>query len=166
MPDESRRSRIRVRRALLGDLRAIAALRLALLREERDNPLFARPHPDAPRLALQLTRSQLATPGQAFFVATRGGKVVGVLRCRAVRRTPLVADVRQGVVTTVYVAPSARRQGVLRALVLAAERWCRRERLTGMRLQCAITNAGARQAWEALGFQPAELLYLRPVGRP
>jgi hypothetical protein len=32
-----------------------------------------------------------------------------------------------------------------------------------MRLQCALTNDVGRRAWEALGFKPAELLYLRAV---
>lgn len=156
---------MRVRQAGIADLDAIAALRVALLREERSNPLFTRPHPDAAGRALRLTRTQLGTPGQAFFVATRRDAVVGILRCRVARRTPLVADARQGVVTTAYVVPAERRRGVLRALVQAAERWCRRHRLSGMRLQCAVDNEGARRAWESMGFQPAELLYLRPTRR-
>ncbi len=163
MPDESAAAPVRVQPAQIGDLEAIAQLRLDLLGEERDNPLFARPHPDARRRALRLTRAQLATPGQVFLVARRGPVVVGVLRCRAVRRTPLVSDARQAVVTTAYVVPAERRKGVLRALVVAADRWCRKNRLAGMRLQCSLHNAGGRKAWESLGFTAAELLYVRPV---
>jgi len=59
--------------------------------------------------------------------------------------------------------PDERRKGVLRALLAAAETWCRRHGLAGMRLHCSLENAAARQAWEALGFQPAELLFLRVV---
>lgn len=152
-----------VRRAQPKDLTAIVALRLALLREESGNPLFARPHPDAARRALRLTRAELAAPGQVLLVAIRGREITGILRCRAVRRTPLIADARQAVVTTVYVLPAERRKGVLRALLGAADRWCRRQRLSGLRLQCALTNDVGQKAWEALGFRPAELLLIRAV---
>ena len=152
-----------VRRATIRDIAAITALRLALLREEAHNPLFVDPHPDAARRALRLTRRQFANPAQVFFVAMRGQDAIGLLRCRVVRRTPLVATTRQAMVTTAYVVPSERRRGVLASLLDAADRWCRRRRLSGMRLQCALSNDVGRRAWEALGFKPAELLYLRTV---
>jgi GNAT superfamily N-acetyltransferase len=156
-------SRVVVRRATVRDLQDIVALRLALLKEESRNPFFASPHPDAGRRAHRLTGTELTAPNQVFLLALLGGAVVGMLRCRAVRRTPLVADARQAVVTTVYVVPSRRRAGVLRALLVAADRWCRQHRLTGMRLQCALSNDVGRKAWESLGFKPAELLYLRDI---
>ena len=115
------------------DLEAVTALRLALLREESGNPLFAHPHPDASARALRLTR------------------------------TPLVTGSRQAIVTTAYVIPGARRGGVLRALLAAADRWCRQRRLSGMRLHCGLANAAGRQAWESLGFGAAELLYVRSI---
>ena len=149
----------------MADLAAVTAMRVALLREEIRNPFFANPHPDATLQAERLTRAELGAPGQTFLVATRDGVTVGMLRCRAVQRTPLVEDVRQGVVTTVYVLPSQRRTGVLRALLRAADQWCREEKLPEMRLQCALTNDAGRKAWESLGFEPAEVLYLREVPR-
>lgn len=155
--------RVVVRHATPADLEAVVAMRLALLREEVRNPFFANPHPDAGRRAHRLTKAELTAPGQVFLVAVRGDAVVGMLRCRAVRRSLLVADARQAVVTTVYVVPSQRRGGVLRALLQAADRWCRQHHLTGMRLQCALSNDVGRKAWEALGFKPAELLYLRDI---
>ena len=81
------------------------------------------------------------------------------------RRTPLVTEARQAVVTTAYVIPSERRGGVMRALLAGADRWCRKHRLAGMRLQCALSNETGRKAWEALGFEPAEVLYVRDVPR-
>ncbi len=158
-----RPARVVVRRGTLKDLSAIVALRLALLREEARNPFFANPHADAEERALQLTRAELTTPGEVFLIGIRNQSIVGMLRCRAVRRTPLVAASRQAVVTTVYVVPDHRRTGVLRALLAAADRWCRRQGLTDMRLQCALSNDVARSAWESLGFAPAETLYLRTV---
>lgn len=158
-----RPARVVVRPATLNDLSTIVALRIALLREEARNPFFATPHPDAEERALHLTRAELTAPGEVFLVAVRNQSIVGMLRCRAVRRTPLVAESRQAVVTTVYVVPEHRRTGVLRALLAAADRWCRRQGLTDMRLQCALSNDVGRSAWESLGFTPVETLYLRTV---
>ena len=174
MPDESRRitgksrptrfgNRIVVRRATLKDLSQVVALRLALLREETNNPFFATPHPNAEQRALALTRDELGTPGDLFLVAMHDENIVGMLRCRMVHRTPLVAESKQAVVTTVYVTPEQRRTGVLRCLLDAADRWCRRNGLSEMRLQCALSNDVGRKAWESLGFEPAELLYLRTI---
>ena len=158
-----RTTRVVVRRATIHDVSRIAALRVALLREEERNPFFAHPHPQADARALALTRTELASTGSVFLVAVRGESIVGMLRCRAVRRSPLVADSRQAAVTTVYVVPEQRRSGVLRALLAAADDWCRQQRLRGMRLQCALTNDAGRKAWESLGFSAAETLYLRSV---
>lgn len=158
-----RSARVVVRRGTLKDLSQIVALRLALLREEERNPFFANPHPDAEARAVHLTRSELTTPGEVFLVAVRGESIVGMLRCRSVRRMPLVAEARQAVVTTVYVVPEQRRTGVLRALLDGVDRWCRQQGLTGIRLQCAVSNDVGRKAWESLGFAPAETLYLRTV---
>ena len=152
-----------MRAATAADVTTIATMRLALLHEEAENPFFANPHPDSARRTLRLTQSELESPGQVFLLATRGDKAVGMLRCRAVQRTPLVAEARQAVVTTVYVVPSERRRGVLRALVAAADRWCLTNDLPAMRLQCSLTNDVGQRAWESLGFQPAEVVYLRDV---
>jgi GNAT superfamily N-acetyltransferase len=152
-----------VRPATIDDLAPVVALRVALLREEERNPFFANAHPDADARAVALTRADMATPGSVFLVAVRAESIVGMLRCRAVRRSPLVADSRQAAVTTVYVVPEERRTGVLRALLAAADDWCRQQRLQGMRLQCALTNDVGRKAWESLGFSAAEIVYLRSV---
>jgi GNAT superfamily N-acetyltransferase len=157
------RSRVVVRPATPDDLTEIATMRLALLQEEAENPFFANPHPDSARRTLRLTETELAVPDQVFFLATRGRRAVGMLRCRAVQRTPLVAEARQAVVTTAYVVPTERRKGVLRALLAACDRWCRTNHLPAMRLQCSLTNDVGQRTWESLGFQPAEVVYLRDV---
>jgi ribosomal protein S18 acetylase RimI-like enzyme len=155
--------RIVVRRATLEDLDQVVALRLALLREEERNPFFANPHPDADARAVELTRGELTAPGEVILVASMDDAIVGMLRCRLVRRMPLVAGDRQAVVTTVYVVPAQRRRGVLSALLNAADLWCRQKGVTDMRLQCALSNDAGRKAWESLGFTPAETVYLRTI---
>jgi ribosomal protein S18 acetylase RimI-like enzyme len=152
-----------VRPATIDDVPQVAALRVALLHEEKRNPFFADPHPEADARALGLTRADIETPAGVFFVAVRGESIVGMLRCRVVHRSALVAESRQAAVTTVYVVPDQRRTGVLRALLAAADDWCRQQRLRGMRLQCATTNDAGRKAWESLGFSEAEIVYIRSV---
>lgn len=159
------RSPVLVTRATLRDLDAVTALRMALLREESGEPVFAQPHLDASRRALQLTRKQLTSPGQVVLLARRNDEAVGILRCREVRRTGLVRGARQAMVTTAYVSPAERRSGVLRELLAAADKWCRQRRLAGMRLHCGLANNIGRKAWESLGFGAAALVYLRTIPR-
>jgi GNAT superfamily N-acetyltransferase len=63
----------------------------------------------------------------------------------------------------VYVLPSQRRRGVLSALVAAAERWCAEQGITEMRLHVGVDNDVGNAAWQALGFEPAELLRVRSI---
>ena len=162
-PERSRTAPFLVRVAVPDDLESITRLRVALLRAEAGNPVFAQAHRLAVSRARALTRAQLQRPREAFFLATCGGAPVGVLRCRASRATPLVRQERFGAVTTAYVVPSQRRRGVLRALLAAADAWCRDRGLSGMRLHCGLENAVGLRAWNALGFTGTELLLVRPV---
>jgi GNAT superfamily N-acetyltransferase len=138
-------------------------MRVALLREESGNPIFAGPDPRALSRARRLTRDQLARSDQVMLVAARGGRLVGLLRCSERRSASLVRDRQYGLVSAAYVARSHRRNGVLRALLGAADAWCRARGLAGMRLRCSLGNTTGRRAWQALGFTPAELLLVRAV---
>jgi GNAT superfamily N-acetyltransferase len=66
-------------------------------------------------------------------------------------------------VSSVYVVPSARRRGVMRALVRAAERWCDDRGLGEMRLHNAASSRIAVAAWTALGFEIVEQVRRRVV---
>jgi GNAT superfamily N-acetyltransferase len=152
-----------VRRATAEDVPALTALRLALLREEGKSPLFAHPRADAAARARQLSASQIAGIREAVFVAERQGSIVAMLRCVVSRGAPLVRGSRHGLLTSAYVRPSARRQGVLAALVKAAEEWCRSRGLRELRLHCTVENIGGNAAWTALGFTAAEVLLRREI---
>ena len=152
-----------VRRATTEDVPALTALRLALLREEGKSPLFAHPRADAAARAKQLSASQIAGAREAVFVAERQGSIVAMLRCVISRGSPLVRGTRHGLLTSAYVSPPARRQGVLAALVQAAEAWCRSRGLRELRLHCTVENAGGQSAWAALGFTAAEVLMRRGI---
>jgi ribosomal protein S18 acetylase RimI-like enzyme len=81
------------------------------------------------------------------------------------RGSPLLDPQRYGYVASVYVVPEARRAGVLRTLLAAAERWCAARGLDEMRLHTASDNDVGNAAWDALGFDVVEHLRIRPVNR-
>ena len=155
-----------VRRARLDDLKVIVELRLALLREYGDHPLYANLRSDADERAVELFAAQLIAPNECMFLAERRGRVVGVLRCVESPITPLLYPDRYGYVSSVYVRPADRRQGVLHALVAAAEAWCVERGITEMRLHSATSSAEAVGAWDALGFEIVEHVRRRTLASP
>src|SRR5688572_22570878 len=108
---------IEVRRATLADLDTVIDLRLALLREYGDHPIYGRLHPDAPLRARSVFSAQIQGPDQAIFLAARDGNIAGVARCVDSRGSPLLVPDRYCYVTSVYVKPDHRRHGVLAALM-------------------------------------------------
>ena len=152
-----------VRPAHLDDLNVIVELRLALLQEYAEHPLYARLRPDVARRAHDLFRAQLLAPHERMFVAERDGVVVGVMRCVDTASSPLLFPERYCYVSSVYVRPSERKRGVLRALVAAADSWCAELGLSEMRLHNASTSAAAQGAWSALGFEVVEQVRRRAL---
>jgi GNAT superfamily N-acetyltransferase len=142
---------VTVRRAVLGDLPTIVDLRLALLRENGDHPIYGRLRADARERAYDVFGAQLRSPNEVIFLAEAGGAVVGILRCVETLNSPLLHPDRYCYVSSVYVRPGARRGGVLKALLGRAEDWCRERDLTEMRLH-NVPGGGASAAWSASGF--------------
>jgi ribosomal protein S18 acetylase RimI-like enzyme len=159
----STQSRLRVRRAIHADAPRIAELRIALLGEHKTNAIYSRVRRDALSRAVGLTEEQLALEQQAMFVATVSERIVGMLRCTDQRGHRLLRPTRYAMIGTVYVEPSVRRQGVLRALLDAAIEWSRERGLREMRLQNAIDNPLALATWDALGFEVVEQTRLRTL---
>lgn len=155
-----------VREASLGDLDAVVELRLSLLREYGDHPLYSRLHPDAHRRAFELYRTQLASANETMFVAELEGSIVGVIRCVDTPSSPLLMPERYCYVSSAYVKPHTRRRGVLTALVDAAERWCDARGISEMRLHNASGVRMAEDTWNALGFEVVEQVRRRATHRP
>jgi GNAT superfamily N-acetyltransferase len=155
--------KISVRRAKVDDLATVVELRLALLREYGDHPLYGNLRPDAQERAFELYRTQLASPHETIFVAEIEHDIVGLMRCVDMPSSPLLFPERYCYVSSVYVRPAARRKGVLRALLAAADEWCEREGIEEMRLHNAATAAVAEHAWSALGFELVEHVRRRPL---
>jgi ribosomal protein S18 acetylase RimI-like enzyme len=145
-----------VRHARLDDLDAIVEMRLALLREYGDHPLYGNLRADAHDRAFELFRMQLLTPNETMIVAERDGEIVGLMRCVESPASPLLFPDRFCYVSSVYVRPAARRRGILRALLAAAETWCDDRGITEMRLHSAPSSFQAASAWDALGFEVVE----------
>jgi ribosomal protein S18 acetylase RimI-like enzyme len=153
-----------VRRATADDLDVVVALRLALLREYPDHPIYGRLRTDAEQRARPMFASQLDADNEVIFLAEEGGAPVGLLRCVESASSPLLIPDRYCYVSSVYVRPEARRRGVLRAMLEKGRAWCTQRGLTEMRLH----NVGSRQssaaAWDSLGFEVVEQVRVLRLG--
>lgn len=155
-------SEVRVRAASLVDLDAVAALRMALLREYEGHIVFGRVHADAEARTPELCARQLASPRDAFFLAESDGEAIGLLRCTESRTSPLLLPERFAYVSSVFVRPEFRRRGVLRALLARADAWCAERGLTEMRLH-NVPGGVAAEVWAALGFGVVEEVRTRTL---
>lgn len=156
-------SRIRVRKARLRDLADVVALRVALLRAHPGHPIYSRLRDDVDERARALFATQLRSTMEVIFLGDLDGDVVGVLRCVESIGSPLLDPARYAYVSSAFVRPDARRQGVLRALLRAAERWARARGLDQMRLHNVAGSEAAEGAWSALGFSVVEQVRVREL---
>lgn len=152
-------ARITVREASLADLPTVVELRLALLREASEHPVYGRLRPDAAERAPEMFAIQLASANEVTFLAERAGRVIGILRCVETHGSPLLQPGRYCYVSSVYVRPEHRRSGALRGLFHRARGWCRGRGLHEMRLH-NIPGGVAAAAWGALGFEVVEQVRL------
>lgn len=79
-----------------------------------------------------------------FFVAERGGKVVGYLGSHEVAG--------EIAITNVAVAPDARRQGVAAALLNAVAAYAKKHAVTRITLEVRVSNAPAIALYESAGY--------------
>jgi ribosomal protein S18 acetylase RimI-like enzyme len=147
----SARPGVTVRAATLGDLPTIVDLRLALLRENADHPVYGHLRADARERAYDVFGAQLRSAHEVMFLAEARGAVVGILRCVETLNSPLLYPERYCYVSSVYVRPASRRAGVLKALLARAREWCGERGLREMRLH-NVPGGSASAAWSASGF--------------
>ena len=154
-------SRTRVRQATVRDLDAVMELRLALLREYPEHPVYGRLRTDVGQRARELFATQLRSPSETIFLAEHESVIAGILRIVESTGSPLLDPARYAYVSSVYVRPEARRRGVLRAMLRSADGWSRARGLTQMRLHNVVGSASAEGAWASLGFEVVEQVRLR-----
>ena len=152
-----------VRRATLSDLPTIVDLRLALLRENGDHPVYGQLRADARERAYHVFGAQLRSSNEVMFLAELRGTVVGILRCVETLNSPLLHPDRYCYVSSVYVRPNARRSGVLKALLRRAGEWCGDRGLREMRLH-NVPGGAASAAWSASGFVVMEEVRRKELG--
>ena len=155
---------VTVRRASLSDLPTVVDLRLALLRENSDHPVYGRLRADARERAYDVFGAQLRSPNEVMFLAEADGAIVGILRCVETLNSPLLHPDRYCYVSSVYVRPGARRRGVLKALLRQAGEWCGDRGLTEMRLH-NVPGGSAGAAWTATGFAVMEEVRCKELPR-
>src|SRR5687768_16898561 len=153
----------RVRPATQRDLDAVVALRLALLREHPEHPIYGRLRTEVDRRARELFAAQIRSRTETIFLAELAGEVIGIIRCVESIGSPLLEPTRYAYVSSAYVRPDVRRRGVLRALLAEADRWCRARGLDQMRLHNVAGSEAAERAWDALGFAVVEQVRLRSL---
>jgi GNAT superfamily N-acetyltransferase len=162
-PKPTSAGRIRVREATLRDLDTVMQLRLSLLREHPNHPIYGRLKSDVTARAKELFGTQLRSNMESIFLAEYDKEIAGILRCVESIGSPLLEPARYAYVSSVYVRPEARRRGVLRAMLGAAERWARGRGLDQMRLHNVAGSTSAEPAWDALGFEVVEQVRVRNV---
>ena len=153
--DQVPRRVLSVRRATIADLPMVVELRIALLRENGEHPVYGQLRADARERAYDVFGAQLRSPHEVIFLAETSDGVVGILRCVETLNSPLLEPDRYCYISSVYVRPNARRSGVLNAMMRRATDWCRDRGLTEMRLH-NVPGGSASAAWSAEGFAVME----------
>src|SRR4051812_12730600 len=100
---------LRVRPALPRDLNAVVALRVALLREHPDHPIYGRLRTEIDRRARELFAAQIRATTETILLAELGEEIVGIVRCVESIGSPLLEPARYAYVSSAYVRPDARR---------------------------------------------------------
>jgi ribosomal protein S18 acetylase RimI-like enzyme len=139
-----------VRRAGPADLDALVELWLEVARHHQDlDPYFVL-RPDARGEARRLLARELDDPDAAAWVA--GDPPRGFCIARIDRAPPVHEETERAEITDLGVRPAARRGGLGRALVEAADAWARERGVGRMEVRVAARNAEGQAFWRALGF--------------
>ena len=157
------RDGLTVRRATISDLDVVVELRLALLREYAEHPVYGRLRPDAARRARPIFAMQLDSDNEVVLLAEKSGEAVGLVRCIEMISSPLLEPDRYCYLSSVYVRPDWRRKGVLNALFERAVSWCRGRGMTEMRLHNVGTRESTAAVWDKLGFEVVEQVRVRRI---
>ncbi len=109
-----------------------------------------------PPCAQEYMAATLANEDAALYVAESEGKVVGLLQLDVEQSPdyPMLIPRRYVHVMELVVLPMARRSGVGRALMAAAERWTQSKGLDELELTVFSFNQGATSLYQELDYAP------------
>ena len=149
------------------DLAAVVALRLALLREYGDHPLYAELRPDVVDRAFDLYHAQIVAADERSFSPSSAARRSAFSAASTSRGSPLVLPERYCYVSSVYVRAVGAAPGrAARARRAPPSDWCDERGLGEMRLHNASSSRVAVAAWSALGFEVVEQVRRRVVRAP
>lgn len=109
--------------------------------------------PDEDPAALRVEAGELLEAGACtVFLARHDGRAVGFLELTLRSHVEGCDSSPAGYIEAWYVAPDQRGRGVGRALVTAAERWCRERGCSHIGSDTEVSNTQSQAAHRALGF--------------
>lgn len=151
---------LRIRPARPADRAALLRLNTELLEAERRLRPGRRPGAEAAAEYVALTAHRVAGRDGVVLVAEDAEGIAGACVC-TVDADMLETQPRELWVQDVIVARRARRRGVARALLAAAEAEARARGITRVLIGALTANRAATRAWRALGYTPQSTTYER-----
>ncbi len=141
------------RRAEARDLDALAALFSELVAHHAAvDPAFAVRPDFAARLPGALAR-ELRDPGCAVFVSEADGALAGFCTVRLARAPRELAERARAEIVDLGVRAERRREGIGRALALAAGGWAQAQGAARLEVRVAVRNPEGQAFWRALGYE-------------
>lgn len=140
----------------LADLRQAAQLDAAVPLFDAYRQFYGQPSDPAAARAFLAAR---ATHGESvvFLARDASGAAVGFMQLYPGYSSVSLAP--SCVLNDLYVAPAARRGGLGRALLQAAERWAREQGVPRLTLATQVTNTRAQALYEGAGWRRATSFY-------
>lgn len=145
---------ISVRPACIEDIESLTTLLGDLFQIESDF---------VPNAALQEAglKQLLTQPGAIVLVAELKGEVVGM--CSVQTTISTAEGGPAGILEDMIVSSNARRRGIGKILLNAAERWSTEHGLTRLQLLAEADNDGAASFYKTLGWQSSGLICYRKL---
>jgi len=144
---------MKVERAIRQDIPSIAECWVALRLHQRERP-GVRP---SLRTMMRQVEGNFERPHCHYFVAREAGKVVGAALVRSRRGG------RSACLSRAYVAPSHRRQGVMRRLESIIVDFLRQRGFSTLDLTVVPYNEEGMVAWPALGYRPTKIVMTKQI---
>jgi GNAT superfamily N-acetyltransferase len=121
-----------------------------------------RPRNGLPREMERNYHASLLDPDAVLLVAEANGQLVGMAAGHVHRPSTFSTEVAVEL-SSVYVRPSHRRQGLARALTAEVARFARSRGVARITLKTFAQNEEAVEAWARIGFEPRALQMTAPA---
>lgn len=153
-----------IRNARRGDIPSLLLLWEAMMKENQKHDPRLKLHERARQHMAEQLVVWLSDENRITVVAEEGGRVpIGFASAVVVAGSGWQAPERLGEITDCYVVAPRRRRGIARRLVGRVSDLIAEKGITVLRLQAAARNPDSNAFWEAIGWEPQELILERPV---